>query len=118
MAPETSESPITSQIFEAAVAGYSFTLETEAEHLSAAAIESEHLSMADPQISTTVTQPQNPAPTNGNTLFGAPLEAFDGDREKAKEYMHSFKCWWTLNEEKAIFNIPYKWVALLYVLVI
>jgi hypothetical protein len=45
-------------------------------------------------------------------LFGAPLEAFDSNREKAKEYMCSFKCWWTLNEEKAIFDIPYKWVAL------
>jgi hypothetical protein len=57
LAPETTETPIASQIFEAAIAGYSFTLETEAERLSTAAIESKHLSMADPQISTTITQP-------------------------------------------------------------
>jgi hypothetical protein len=68
--------------------------------------------MADPQISTTITQPQNPAPSNGNSLFGAPPETFDGNRAKAKEYMCSFKRWWTLNEEKGVFNIPYKWVAL------
>jgi hypothetical protein len=37
LTPETTETPITSQILEAAVAGYSFTLNTEAEHLSAAA---------------------------------------------------------------------------------
>jgi hypothetical protein len=26
--------------------------------------------------------------------------------------MHSFKRWWALNEEKTVFDIPYKWVAL------
>jgi len=26
--------------------------------------------------------------------------------------MHSFKCWWALNEEKTVFDIPYKRVAL------
>jgi hypothetical protein len=31
---------------------------------------------------------------------------------KAKEYMHSFKCWWALNKEKTVFDIPYKRVAL------
>jgi hypothetical protein len=64
LTPETTETPVTSQILEVAVASYSFTLDTEAEHLSVAApriqrlsvgiIESEHLSMADPQISTTL----------------------------------------------------------------
>jgi hypothetical protein len=49
---------------------------------------------------------------NGNSLFGTPLEVFDGNRAKAKEYMRSFKCWWALNKEKTVFNIPYKWVAL------
>jgi hypothetical protein len=69
--------------------------------------------MADPQISTTlIPQTQNPAPTNGNSLFGAPPEVFNGNRAKAKEYMHSFKHWWALNKEKTVFNIPYKWVAL------
>jgi hypothetical protein len=63
LTPETIETTITSQILEAAVAGYSFTLNTEAECLSVAApgiqclsagiTESEHLSMVDPQISTT-----------------------------------------------------------------
>ena len=63
LTPETTETPITSRILEAAIAGYSFTLNTEAERLSAAApriqhlsvgiTESKHLSMADPQISTT-----------------------------------------------------------------
>jgi hypothetical protein len=68
--------------------------------------------MADPQISTTfIPQTQNPAPVNGGGLFGAPLEAFDGNRAKAKEYMCSFKCWWALNEEKPVFSIPYKRVA-------
>jgi hypothetical protein len=106
-----------------AVASYSFTLNTEAEHLSAAAsgiqrfsagiTESEHLSMADPQISTTlIPQTQNLAPVNGGGLFGAPPEAFNGNRAKVKEYMHSFKCWWALNEEKPVFSIPYKRVAL------
>jgi hypothetical protein len=108
LTPETPEAPITSQILDTTVAGYSFTIKTEAECLSAAVLESEHLSMADPQISTTITQPQNLAPSNGNTLFGALPEAFDGNRAKAKEYMHSFKRWWTLNEEKAVFDIPYK----------
>ena len=26
--------------------------------------------------------------------------------------MCSFKCWWALNEEKTVFDIPYKQVAL------
>jgi hypothetical protein len=96
-----------------AVAGYSFTLDTEAECLSAAVPESKHLSIVDPQISTTlIPQTQNPAPMNGSGLFGAPPEVFDGNRAKAKEYMRSFKCWWALNKEKTVFNIPYKWVAL------
>ena len=123
MTPETSETPITSQILEAAVAGYSFTLNIEAECLSVAApriqclsagiTESEHLSMADPQISTTIIpQTQNLAPVNGGGLFGAPPEAFNGDRAKAKEYMHSFKHWWAVNEEKPVFSIPYKRVTL------
>jgi hypothetical protein len=109
LTPETQGAPITSQILDAAVASYSFTLDIEAEPLSVAVPESEHLSMADPQISTTlIPQTQNPAPTNGNSLFGAPPEVFDGNRAKAKEYMHSFKHWWALNEEKTVFNIPYK----------
>jgi hypothetical protein len=84
---------------EVAVAGYSFTLDPEVEHLS----------MADPQISTTIIpQIQNPAPINGNSLFGALLEVFDENRAKAKEYMCSFKCWWALNEEKTLFDIPTK----------
>ena len=106
-----------------AVASYSFTLDIEAEplsvaalgieHLSTAITESKHLSIADPQISTTIIpQTQNLAPMNGNSLFGAPLEVFNGNRVKAKEYMHSFKCCWALNEEKTVFNIPYKRVAL------
>jgi len=101
---ETTETPVTSQILKVAVAGYSFTLNTEAEHLSAAApriqhlsagiTESKHLSMADPQISTTfIPQTQNPALVNGGGLFGALLEAFNGNRAKAKEYICSFKCW-------------------------
>jgi hypothetical protein len=106
LTPETPEAPITSQILDATVAGHSFTIKTETERLSAAVIESKHLSMADPQISTTITQPQNPAPSNGNTLFGAPPEPFDGNRAKAKEYMHSFKRWWTLNEEKPSLTSP------------
>ena len=69
--------------------------------------------MADPQISTTlIPQTQNLAPTNGNSLFGTLLEVFDRNRAKAKEYMHSFKHWWALNEEKTVFDIPYKQVAL------
>jgi hypothetical protein len=113
LTPETQEAPITSQILEATIAGHSFTLKSEAGHLSAAVPESEHLSMADPQISTTVfPQTQNLAPLNGQGLFGAPPEVFDRNRVKAKEYMRSFKCWWALNEEKTVFDIPYKWVAL------
>ena len=77
-----------------AIAGYSFTLDTEAEHLSVAVLESEHLSMVGPQISTTIIpQTQNLASMNGNSLFGALLEVFDGNRVKAKEYIRSFKCW-------------------------
>jgi hypothetical protein len=113
LTPETQETSITLQILDVAIASHSFTLETEAECLSAAVPESEHPSMADPQISTTlIPQTQNLAPTNGNSLFGAPPEVFDGNRAKAKEYMRSFKCWWALNKEKTVFNIPYKWVAL------
>jgi hypothetical protein len=110
---ENQETPITSQILDAAVAGYFFTVDIEVERLSAAISESEHLSMADPQISTTIIlQTQNLAPTNGNSLFGAPPEVFDGNRAKVKEYMCSFKHWWALNEEKTVFNILYKRVAL------
>ena len=95
MTLETQKVPITSQILDAAVAGYSFTLDTEAECLSVAVPESKHLSMADPQISMTlIPQTQNPAPTNGNSLFGALPEVFDRNRAKAKEYMCSFKHWW------------------------
>jgi hypothetical protein len=64
LTPETTKTPITFWILKVAVASYSFTLNTEAEHLSTAApgiqclsvgiIESEHLSMADPQISTMI----------------------------------------------------------------
>jgi hypothetical protein len=104
LTPETTKTPVTSRILEAAVASYSFTPNTEAEHLSAAApriqhlsagiTETEHLSMADPQISTTfIPQTQNLAPANGGGLIGALLEAFDGNRAKAKEYMCSFKHW-------------------------
>jgi hypothetical protein len=76
---------VTLQILEVAVAGYSFTLDTEAKCLSAAVLESEHLSMVDPQISTTlIPQTQNLAPTNGNSLFGTPPEVFDRNRVKAK----------------------------------
>jgi hypothetical protein len=35
-------------------------------------------------------------------------EVFNGNRAKAKEYMRSFKCWWALNEEKTVFDNPYK----------
>ena len=45
-------------------------------------------------------------------LFGALLEVFDRNRVKAKEYMCSFKHWWALNEEKIVFDIPYKRVTL------
>jgi hypothetical protein len=69
--------------------------------------------MVDPQISTTIIpQTQNLASTNGNSLFGTPPEVFNRNRAKAKEYMCSFKCWWALNEEKTVFDIPYKWVTL------
>jgi hypothetical protein len=69
--------------------------------------------MVDPQISTTlIPQTQDPAPMNGNSLFGVPPEVFDRNRVKAKEYMCSFKRWWALNEEKTVFDIPYKWVTL------
>jgi hypothetical protein len=113
LTPETQEAPITSQILNAAIARYSFTIESEAERLSAAVPESEHLSMADPQVSTTlIPQTQNLASTNGNSLFGAPLKVFDGNRAKAKEYIRSFKHWWALNKEKTVFDIPYKWVTL------
>jgi hypothetical protein len=113
LTPEIQETSITSQILDAAVAGYSFTIDIEVEHLSAAIPESEHLSMADPQISTPIIpQIQNLAPMNGNSLFGTPPEVFDGNRAKVKEYMCSFKCWWALNEEKTVFDIPYKRVAL------
>jgi len=37
---------------------------------------------------------------------------FDGDRDKAKEFMRSYKQWWRLNDKKPTFTIPYKWVAL------
>jgi hypothetical protein len=48
LTPEIPEAPITSQILDAVVASHSFTIETEAERLSVAVLESEHLSMADP----------------------------------------------------------------------
>jgi hypothetical protein len=103
LTPETTKTPITSQILEAAIAGYSFTLNTEAERLSVAApriqhlsvgiTEFKHLSMADPQISTMIIpQTQNLAPVNRGGLFSTPPEVFNGNRAKAKKYMHSFKC--------------------------
>jgi hypothetical protein len=46
------------------------------------------------------------------TASTTPPEVFDGNRVKAKEYMRSFKCWWALNEEKTVFDNPYKRVTL------
>ena len=81
------------------------------QHLSVGITASKHLSMADPQISTTIIS-QNLALANGGGLFGTPLEVFNRNRTKAKEYMCSFKHWWALNKEKPVFNILYKRVAL------
>jgi hypothetical protein len=68
LTPETQEAPITSQILDVAIASYFFTLESEAERLSAAVPESEHLSMADPQILTSIIpQTQNPPPPQMET---------------------------------------------------
>ncbi len=66
------------------------------------------------EANTTITQnPQNtPALSNGTSLLGSPPTPFDGDRDKAKEFMRSYKRWWRLNDEKPAFAIPYKWVAL------
>ena len=66
------------------------------------------------EANTTITQnPQNaPAPSNGTSLLGSPPTPFDGDRDKAKEFMRSYKRWWRLNDEKPAFAIPYKRVAL------
>ena len=61
----------------------------------------------------TTQNPQNTsAPSNGNSLLGSAPTPFDGDRDKAKEFMHSYKRWWRLNDEKPAFSIPYKQVAL------
>ena len=49
---------------------------------------------------------------NGKSLLGTPPNIFDGNRENAKEFMHSFKRWWTLNDDNAAFAIPYKCVTL------
>ncbi len=56
--------------------------------------------------------PDAPAPLNGNSLLGSPPKPFDENRDIAKEFMHSYKRWWRLNNEKAAFTILYKWVAL------
>ena len=60
---------------------------------------------------------QNPstmtsAPSNRTSLLGSHPKAFDGDHDEAKEFMHSYKRWWRLNDKKATFSIPYKCVAL------
>ncbi len=63
-------------------------------------------------IITTQNPPDAPAPLNGNSLLGSPPKPFDSNRDIAKEFMRSYKRWWRLNNEKAAFKIPYKWVVL------
>jgi hypothetical protein len=60
------------------------------------------------QNPTTIT----PAPLNGTSLLSSHPKTFDGNCNEAKEFMHSYKRWWRLNDEKHTFSIPYKHVAL------
>jgi hypothetical protein len=102
---ETPEQPHTTQILQAAIAGATFEpLITEAT-LTAA--------MASTSSNTAVLAQASPAPpANGGGLFGAPPDAFQGDRPKAKSFLASFTHWWKLNHDKAVFSEPYKRVAL------
>ncbi len=61
---------------------------------------------------TTQNPPDTPAPSNGTSLLGFASKAFDGNRDDAKEFMHSYIRWWKLNDKKPAFYILYKWVAL------
>jgi len=66
-----------------------------------------HLTAGTTVMSTTLVV----APNEGG-LFGSSPEAFSGNRTKSKEFMHSFIRWWKLNKEKAVFDQPYKCIAL------
>src|SRR5216683_3505696 len=63
-------------------------------------------------IITTQNPPDAPTPLNRNSLLGSLPKPFDGNRDIAKEFMHSYKRWWRLNNKKAAFKVPYKQVAL------
>ncbi len=61
---------------------------------------------------TTQNPPDALTPLSRNSLLGSLPKPFDGNRDIAKEFMHSYKRWWRLNDEKVAFKVPYKRVAL------
>ena len=99
--PETQHAPVTEAIYLAAASGHPIPTETQPamSHLTAG-------------TTVTGTTPAITGAANGGGLFSSLPEAFSGDRSKSKEFMHSFIRWWKLNKEKAVFNQPYKCVAL------
>ena len=71
----------------------------------------QEISMSAAEGNSAITMKQT-VQQNGKSLLGTPPNIFDGNRENAKEFMRSFKRWWTLNDDNAAFAIPYKHVAL------
>ncbi len=108
MTPEPREPVLAITILEATLASGTFeppTLETQLSELYTTA----PVMSAEANTTITTQNPQNtPAPSNGTSLLGSTPKPFDGNRDKAKEFMRSYKRWWRLNNKKPAFSIPYK----------
>jgi len=112
LTPEPQEPPLATAILKATLSGQTFelpSLETQLPELYVT--EPVILAEANTMI-TTQNPPTVPSPSNRTSLLGSSPKPFDGDRNNAKEFMHSYIRWWKLNDEKTAFSIPYKQVAL------
>jgi len=108
LTPEPQELALATTILKAALAGGTFEpppLETQLPELYTTA----PVMSAEANTTITTQNPQNtPAPSNRTSLLGSTPKPFDGNRDEAKEFMHSYKRWWRLNDKKPAFSIPYK----------
>ena len=112
MTLEPKEPALTTAILQSTLAGGTFELPTLETQLPELYVTAPAMSAEANTTITTQNPPDAPAPLNGNSLLGSPPKPFDGNRDIAKEFIHSYKRWWRLNDEKVAFKIPYKRVAL------
>ncbi len=108
MTLEPKKPVLTQFILETAVAGGSFALPSLKTQLPELYITTPDMSAEANTTITTQNPPDTPAPSNGTSLLGFASKAFDGNRDDAKEFMHSYIRWWKLNDKKPAFYILYK----------